>query len=63
MVPWNWCISAGLGCRFDPQLVQWVKDLALLQRGIGGHCGLDLIPDPGTPRVSGQPKEKKEIPY
>ena len=38
-------VSATPGHRFDPGLVQQVKE-----------SGIDLIPGPGTPYTTGQPK-------
>ena len=38
-----------------------LRDLVLVQLlGMGCSCGLDLIPDPGTPYASGQPKKEKK---
>ena len=41
---------------------QWVKGptIATGSCGVGHNCGLDLIPDPGTPYAAGQPKKKKK---
>ena len=34
--------------RFDPQPALWVKDLVLLQLGVGRICSSKSIPGPGT---------------
>ena len=42
-----------------PGLAQWVKDLALLNHGLGHDFGWDLIPGPGTPHAAQWPKNKQ----
>ena len=50
-------VSAAQGCRFNSSpplcLTQWLKNPVLLQLCIGHSCGLDLIPDLGTPCAAG----------
>ena len=41
-----------------PSLARWVEDLAM--PGCGLTCGSDLIPGPGIPYASGQPKKKEK---
>ena len=45
-----------------PGPAQWVKGshVAAATAGIDRTCGLDLIPDPGTPYASGWPKKNKK---
>ena len=49
-----------LGCRFDPWLAQWVKDLALHSCSLDHNCSSDLIPGLGTPYASGSAQKKKK---
>ena len=42
-------LGVSLRCRFDPGLVQWVKDLRLPQlSGVNHICGYHSSPGPGT---------------
>ena len=51
-------VSAALGYRFDPWLNTVGYKLWHCQCSAVGHnCGLDLIPGPRTPYVTGQPKK------
>ena len=56
---------ASLQCQDASLIPAWhngFKDPALLQLcGIGHNCNSDLIPHPGTPCASGQPKKKKKL--
>ena len=46
-----------------PGPAQWVKGsyVAAATAGIDRTCGLDLIPDPGTPYASGWPKKNTKM--
>ena len=65
---WSFCCGAvGLVASWErwnagsiPGLAQWVKDLTCCSCSLGHNCSSDLIPGPGTPYASGQPKKKEE---
>ena len=60
MVQWDWqrlCSTRML--RLIPGLAQWVKGSGAATAA-GCNCGLDLIPDPGTPYDLRQPEKEKK---
>ena len=55
-----WCLCCTRMRVWSLAQYSGLEDLVLLHYIVGHNCGLDLIPGPGTPCASGQPKKKEK---